>query len=138
MKAVISETYGKVRIYREMSKCPAAGDEWIGDGYEDAKVVAWVCVNDEVAETSSGDPKEEYDFYRITVAMPDVLDGSTQEFTEYISVRKQTPKEKYDARTARYYSLKLNRNTDADIIDKLESVDSIQGYIKRLIRQDIK
>lgn len=34
--------------------------------------------------------------------------------------------------------LKLNFNTDADIIKKLESVPSKMGYIKKLIREDIK
>lgn len=38
----------------------------------------------------------------------------------------------------RYYSLKLQKSTDAAIIEKLESVESIQGYIKELIRQDIE
>ena len=38
----------------------------------------------------------------------------------------------------RMIHLKLNRDMDAEIIEKLESVDSIQGYIKELIRQDIK
>ena len=37
----------------------------------------------------------------------------------------------------RIVNLKLNRASDADIIDKLESVDNIQGYIKSLIRADI-
>lgn len=51
--------------------------------------------------------------------------------------RKTTAKERYDAKTARYYSLKLNRNTDGELIEKLDSVPSIQAYIKELIRQDI-
>ena len=38
----------------------------------------------------------------------------------------------------RFIQLKLNREMDADIISKLESVENIQGYIKELIRQDIK
>lgn len=38
----------------------------------------------------------------------------------------------------RMIHLKLNRDTDAEIIKKLESVDSIQGYIKELIKNDIK
>ena len=42
-----------------------------------------------------------------------------------------------DKRCARMYSLKLNRNTDAELIAKLDSVDSIQGYIKQLIKNDI-
>ena len=37
----------------------------------------------------------------------------------------------------RVINLKLNRETDADIIEKLESSKNIQGYIKSLIRADI-
>ena len=44
---------------------------------------------------------------------------------------------KYDAKATKRYGLKLNIKNDADIIRKLESVESIQGYIKKLIRQDI-
>lgn len=36
------------------------------------------------------------------------------------------------------YCLALNRNTDKDIIAHLETVPSKQGYIKGLIRQDMK
>lgn len=53
-------------------------------------------------------------------------------------MNKQSERQaKYDAKTARRYSLKLHRELDKDIIQKLDSVDSIQGYIKRLIRTDI-
>ncbi|MEE8886719.1 MAG: hypothetical protein SOI56_09230 [Eubacteriales bacterium] len=48
-----------------------------------------------------------------------------------------TPQERYDRKTARRVMLKLNKNTDADIIEKLEAQDSMQGYIKKLIREDI-
>lgn len=34
--------------------------------------------------------------------------------------------------------LKLNRNTDADILEKLNSVPSKMGYIKKLIRADLE
>jgi len=34
-------------------------------------------------------------------------------------------------------TIKLNRNTDAEVIRKLESEPSRQGYIKALIRKDI-
>jgi len=44
---------------------------------------------------------------------------------------------KYDAKNTRRYGLKLNLGTDADIINKLDKVKSIQGYIKGLIRKDI-
>lgn len=38
----------------------------------------------------------------------------------------------------RMIHLKLNRETDADIIEKLESEGSMNGYIKKLIRKDMK
>ena len=44
----------------------------------------------------------------------------------------------YDRENTRRINLKLNNNTDADIINKLESTENIQGYIKQLIRADIK
>lgn len=34
--------------------------------------------------------------------------------------------------------VRLNKNTDADILAKLEQVPSKMGYIKDLIRKDIK
>ena len=44
---------------------------------------------------------------------------------------------KYDKAHCRTYGLKLNQETDKDIIAKLASVPSMQGYIKELIRKDI-
>ena len=44
----------------------------------------------------------------------------------------------YDKQNTRRVNLKLNNKTDADIIRKLESVENIQGYIKELIRKDMK
>lgn len=44
---------------------------------------------------------------------------------------------RYDAEhTTRVY-LKLNNTTDADILDKLASVQSKQAYIKKCIRDNI-
>jgi len=34
-------------------------------------------------------------------------------------------------------TMKLNNNTDKDVLSKLDEVPSKQGYIKRLIREDI-
>lgn len=45
---------------------------------------------------------------------------------------------KYDAENTRQVHLKLNRRTDGDVLEKLDSVPSKQGYIKRLIRADLK
>ena len=42
-----------------------------------------------------------------------------------------------DQKNARFYGLKLSRNTDADLIQHLEQQESMQGYLKRLIREDM-
>lgn len=45
---------------------------------------------------------------------------------------------RYDAENTRQISLKLNLRTDKDVLEKLDSVPSKQGYIKALIRADLK
>lgn len=45
---------------------------------------------------------------------------------------------KYDRNNTQRISLKLNLKTDADILEKLDSVENKQGYIKDLIRKDIE
>ena len=44
----------------------------------------------------------------------------------------------YDAKNTLQVKMKLNKKTDADIIEQLNKVDNKQGYIKRLIRNDMK
>lgn len=44
---------------------------------------------------------------------------------------------KYDANNTVQFKMKLNIKTDSDILRKLDSVESKQGYIKNLIRADI-
>lgn len=46
--------------------------------------------------------------------------------------------EKYDSAHTVQIKMKLNKGTDADILKKLESVPNKQGYIKALIRADLK
>lgn len=43
----------------------------------------------------------------------------------------------YDRRNTTQIILKLNRNTDADILEHLSRQANRQGYIKTLIRADI-
>ena len=45
---------------------------------------------------------------------------------------------KYDAENTLQVHLKLNRRTDWDVLEKLDSVPNKQGYIKELIRADLK
>ena len=47
-------------------------------------------------------------------------------------------RKRYKAHAVKRVTLDLNRNTDADILEKLEQVPSKQGYIKRCIREDIR
>lgn len=44
---------------------------------------------------------------------------------------------KYNKENTVQISMKLNRSTDADLIDSLNRVKNKQGYIKELIRKDI-
>ena len=44
---------------------------------------------------------------------------------------------KYDKNNTRLIQLKLNKKTDADILDYLDKLDNRQGYIKELIRKDM-
>lgn len=50
--------------------------------------------------------------------------------------RKRASK-KYDAANTKTYSLKLNVNTDADIINMLSASENVQGYIKRLLKNEL-
>lgn len=45
---------------------------------------------------------------------------------------------KYDKNNTRIYSLKLNTNTDKEIIEVLDSTGNVQGFIKALIREYIQ
>lgn len=45
---------------------------------------------------------------------------------------------KYDQKNTQRIYLKFNLKTDADILEKLDSVKNKQGYIKDLIRKDIE
>lgn len=43
----------------------------------------------------------------------------------------------YDRKNTKGLYLKLNKKTDADIIEYLKRVDNVQGLIKRLIREEM-
>ena len=44
---------------------------------------------------------------------------------------------RYDAKNTKQIHMKLNLNTDAELLEWLAKQDSVQGYIKSLIRDDI-
>lgn len=47
-------------------------------------------------------------------------------------------REKYESANCVQIKLKLNKNTDADILKKLNSVPSKQGFIKELLRESLQ
>ena len=51
---------------------------------------------------------------------------------------KRRANAKYDKANTTGIYLKLNNNTDNDILDHLQSISNKQGYIKELIRENIK
>lgn len=52
--------------------------------------------------------------------------------------QKYAPQMRYASKTIRRYSFGLNKNTESDMIDHLESIDNTQGYLKALIRKDMQ
>lgn len=50
---------------------------------------------------------------------------------------KYGPQEKYQKENIQRVVLKLNKRTDADILDWLGTLDNKQGAIKKLIREHI-
>ena len=55
----------------------------------------------------------------------------------FMATQKSINQARYDAVHCKSYTLKLNTETDKDIIEKLSSVPNVQGYIKQAIRNDI-
>lgn len=53
------------------------------------------------------------------------------------SERKVTPQERYNKAHTINVNIRLMKNTEQDIIQKLNSVPNKAGYIKQLIRADI-
>ncbi|WP_206460250.1 hypothetical protein [Anaerovorax sp. IOR16] len=52
-------------------------------------------------------------------------------------VKKYKSQENYYMKNTVQIKLKLNANTDREILDKLNNVENKQGYIKELIRKDM-
>lgn len=47
-------------------------------------------------------------------------------------------KKRYDKQHTKQIALKLNKKTDADVLARLGRVGNMQGYIKKLIREDVE
>ena len=55
-----------------------------------------------------------------------------------MSEKKYNPQKRYIEKTIRRYTVNLNRNTDKDLIEYLDQLDNVQGYIKELIRANVE
>lgn len=64
------------------------------------------------------------------------LEAVTRQFLPKTDQRRY--RVEWDKANTKQIKMKLNLKTDADILEKLESVPNKQGYIKELIRADIK
>lgn len=51
---------------------------------------------------------------------------------------RRRAEKKYQAVNTKLLQIRLNFRTDQDILDKLSEEESMSGYVKRLIRDDIK
>lgn len=57
---------------------------------------------------------------------------------DYINSKpKYQAQNDFDKINVKHYGLKLNKNTDSDIVEWLAQKDNLQGYFKKLIRKDI-
>ena len=65
------------------------------------------------------------------------MDGRIDEMFETIG-GKYSAQARYNERTRKRIPFNLNINTDQDILDHLKSIKNVQGYIKRLIRDDMQ
>lgn len=54
------------------------------------------------------------------------------------STAKIQANNRYNAKSSKIIPLRLNLNTDSDILDKLDRAPSKAGYIKELIRKDMQ
>ena len=88
-----------------------------------------------VSEVSVNDLAGKYDVFRtVRRVSPQYI---ADQIDEYLKLKQLTPQARYDKKYVVQIPLKLNRKTDADIIELLDSKENKQGYIKNLIRQDI-
>ena len=58
--------------------------------------------------------------------------------SEKLSDTKRKTNMDYDRKNTKLIGMKLNKNTDADILAFLAKQENIQGYLKALIREDMK
>lgn len=91
----------------------------------------------ETLTSNCKDIKEKYDISWNELEMLRISGGLDD--VKALNTSSQTKASmKYDKANTKQITFKFNLNTDADILEKLASVPNKQGYIKELIRKDLK
>ena len=108
--------------------------KWAKDG----KTVVIMLIKDtvETCILDSNNPTVNIESDRVIYASAPMSEGQIKAALageEWVS-----PQQRYEKKNVTQVIMKLNKNTDADILEKLDSVPSKQGYIKSLIRNDIQ
>ena len=57
---------------------------------------------------------------------------------EYAKNTKYEANKRSNAKNSRSYTVRVTINLDADIIERLDAQESVSGYLKQLVREDIK
>lgn len=83
-----------------------------------------------------GEPKNTIDGAALTVYTD--TENKTSVGGIEMSEALNRARNKYDAANTIHFHLKFNKNTDIDILTKLSHVANKQGYIKELIRKDLR
>lgn len=88
------------------------------------------------SEISVEDLAGKYDVFRTVrhVSAQYIAD----QIAEHIRMANMTPQTRYDKKNIVQVSLRLSRKYDADILDLLDKQDNKQGYIKKVLREQIK
>lgn len=55
-----------------------------------------------------------------------------------VSDAQRRASRKYDQANTKNYPIKINRKTESEIFNHLERCENVNGYIKELIKQDMK
>lgn len=79
----IKHTYMESVDFILLDTIPKVWDQWVGIGYKEAYIFYIRCVNDRIAETPSGNPTYDYDFYDIYIGMEE------DTFVEHICIKRK-------------------------------------------------
>lgn len=78
-----------------------------------------------------------YDTYNHSKGGGNIAKTKNEIQREYAKRTGYAAQRKYDKENTKAYTFRFMRNTEADLIEKLDSQKNKSGYVKQLIRDDI-